>query len=218
VIRICYEDFSAGTHDVTGFHGRTERGARGATIRLLPGLTTRERRAVLRRLRQEASRGLGPPLPQPQFGLALGLDRVRTSARIVKAIIRLHPAITLLPGVLAMALLALFVAVSADGARGVLAKAPGGRPATVPARSGQDLRSATVLPPSARIKGVPVTTGVSVLAGVRVGTNSAGSPQAGPVAALERYGKVAAHAAMGADVLYLCPPAMTGLGSRQRAG
>ena len=167
VIRICNEDFSAGTHDGTGLHGRTERGARGVTIYLLPGLTTGERRAALRRLRQEASRGLGPPLPRSQLAVALGLDRVRTAARIAKAIVRLHPAVTLLPGVLVVALLALFVAASAEGARD-LVKTQVGLADSVPARSGTDPQTGIVLPQLARI------TEITVVVGVHARTNGEG--------------------------------------------
>jgi hypothetical protein len=115
VIRICYENFAVGTYDVTGLHGRAERGERGITLCLLPGLTTEQRRAVIRRLRQEASRGFGPPLPLPQLAIALCLDRVRTTARMAGAIVRLHPAVTLLPGAFMVAVMALFVIASAEG-------------------------------------------------------------------------------------------------------
>ena len=168
VIRICNEDFSAGTHGGTGLHGRTERGARGVTVYLLPGLTTGERRAALRRLRQEASRGLGPPLPRSHLAVALGLDRVRTAARIAKAIVRLHPAVTVLPGVLVVALLALFVAASAEGARADLAKTQVGLADSVPARSGTDPQTGIVLPQLARI------TEITVVVGVHARTNGEG--------------------------------------------
>ena len=115
VICIRYKDFSAGTHDVTGLHGRAERGPHGVTVYLVPGLTACQRRAVIRRLRQEASRYVGPALPLPQLAVALCLDRVRSAARIAGAIVRLHPAVTLLPGALVAALMALFVIASADG-------------------------------------------------------------------------------------------------------
>jgi hypothetical protein len=115
VICIRYKDFSAGTHDVTGLHGRAEWGRRGVTVYLVPGLTTCQRRAVIRRLRQEASRYVGPALPLPQLAVALGLDRIRSAARITGAIVRLHPAVTLLPGVLVAALMSVFVIASADG-------------------------------------------------------------------------------------------------------
>jgi hypothetical protein len=100
---------------VTGLHGRAECGPRGVTVYLIPGLTACQRRAVFRRLRQEASRYVGPALPLPQLAVALSLDRVRSAARITGAIVRLHPAVTLLPGALAAALMSLFVIASAEG-------------------------------------------------------------------------------------------------------
>ena len=57
MIRIRYRDLAP------GLHGKVERCARGVTVYLLPGLTGKQRKAVLRRLRQEASRGCGPGLP-----------------------------------------------------------------------------------------------------------------------------------------------------------
>jgi hypothetical protein len=115
VICIRYKDFSAGTHDATGLHGRAERGPHGVTVYLVPGLTACQRRAVIRRLRQEASRYVGPALPLPQLAVALGLDRVRSAARVTGAVVRLHPAVTLLPGALVAVLMTLFVIASADG-------------------------------------------------------------------------------------------------------
>jgi hypothetical protein len=148
VIRIRYEDFSAGTHDVTGWHGKAVRGPRGVTLSLLPGLTAGQRRAVIRRLRQEASRGFGPPLPAPQLAVALGLDRLRAAAGTVRAIVRLHPVVTLVPGAFATVVMALFVIASAAGpggpaaARAGLAGAPaaGGGTALVGAEA--DLQAA----------------------------------------------------------------------------
>ena len=115
MIRIRYEDFSAGTHNVSGLHGVARRGPRGVTVYLLPGLTAGERTAVLRRLRQEASRGFGPPLPRLGLALALSADRVRTAAGTATAVIRLHPAVTLLPGAFVAALVTLFVLAAASG-------------------------------------------------------------------------------------------------------
>jgi hypothetical protein len=114
VIRIRYEDFSAGTHEVAGLHGRVERCPSGVTVCLLPGLTARQHRAVIRRLRQEASRGFGPPLPLPQLAVALGLDRVSTAAGVIRAIVRLHPAVTLVPGAFVVAMMTLFVIAAGD--------------------------------------------------------------------------------------------------------
>jgi hypothetical protein len=124
VIRIRYKDFSAGTHEMTWLHGRTEGTAREVTVYLVPGLARGQRRAVIRRLRQEASRGFGPALPLPQLAIALGLDRLRTAARLAGAIVRLHPTVALLPSGLAAALAALFV-LSAGGS-GISDGLPGG--------------------------------------------------------------------------------------------
>ena len=131
MIRIHYKDFSAGTHDTAGLHGRVEPCPRGVAVCLLPGLTARQRRAVLRRLRLEASRGFGPALPEPQLTVALGVDRLRTTARIIRSIVRLHPAVTLLPGVFVVAMVTLFVV------------AAGGRPGMVPG-TGRGLAAAAV--------------------------------------------------------------------------
>jgi hypothetical protein len=127
VIRIRYKDFSAGAHERAGLHGKAEGRAQAVTVYLLPGLTAWQRRAVIRRLRQEASRGFGPPLRQPQLAIAMSVDRIRTAARIVTAIVRLHPAVTLLPGALVVAMMTLFVVASGErpgitsGTRGGLA-------------------------------------------------------------------------------------------------
>ena len=115
VICIRYKDFSAGTHDATGLHGRAEQGPHGVTVYLVPGLSACQRRAVIRRLRQEASRCVGPALPQPQLAVALGLDRVRSAAGVTRAILRLHPAVALLPSAFVAVLMTMFVIASADG-------------------------------------------------------------------------------------------------------
>jgi hypothetical protein len=99
---------------VAGLHGRIERCPSGVTVCLLPGLTARQHRAVIRRLRQEASRGFGPPLPLPQLAVALGLDRVSTAARVIRAIVRLHPAVTLVPSAFVVAMVTLFVLAAGD--------------------------------------------------------------------------------------------------------
>jgi hypothetical protein len=106
VIRIRYGDLPP------GLHGKAERRPHGVTVCLLPGLTGSQRMAALRRLRQEASRGCGPALPAPQLAIALGWDRVRTVLRNAAAIVRLHPAASLLHAAGAGALMALFVMVS----------------------------------------------------------------------------------------------------------
>jgi hypothetical protein len=103
VLRIRYRDLPS------GLHGKAERSTRRTTVYLLPGLTGGQRKAALRRLRQEASRGCGPALPLPQLTMALAGDKIRVTCRRTAAVIRLHPAGSLLPAVFAGALLALFV-------------------------------------------------------------------------------------------------------------
>jgi hypothetical protein len=117
VIRIRYPDFSSGASDLAGLHGMAEPSARGVTVYLLPGLTGRQRKAVIRRLRQEASRGFGPALPLFWLVIALGIDRMRMAAVTAVAVFRLHPTVTLLAGVAAAAM-ALFVLSCTGGAPG----------------------------------------------------------------------------------------------------
>ena len=109
---------------------------RGVTIYLLPGLTSRQRRAVIRRLRQEASRGCGPELPLAQLFFALLLDRVRGALGLAAAAVRLHPGTTLLPAAFVATVMTLFVLVSAG-----LGPVPAGRPALAAAQSGSGLGS-----------------------------------------------------------------------------
>jgi hypothetical protein len=103
MIRVRYKELSP------GLHGQTECSGRGTTVYLLPGLTVRQRKAALRRLRQEASRGFGPELPRPDLAVALAADRFRVGVRNTAAVVRLHPAGSLLPTAFAAALMALFV-------------------------------------------------------------------------------------------------------------
>lgn len=204
VIRIRYKDFSAGTHDLAGLHGKAEGCARAATVYLLPGLAAWQRRAVIRRLRQEASRGFGPPLPQPQLAVALGVDRVRAAARIVTAIVRLHPAVTLLPGVFVVAMMTLFVIASGErpgimsGARGGLADTAAVSGSTVRIASAERTRAWMARVTAAEGSGGVDAGGTEVGSGRRAlieqahGERSAGSP---PVAVPARQG-----------AWYFCPP------------
>src|ERR1700722_2108287 len=136
VIRVRRRDFVSGSHHVTGFQGIVERVPRGVTIYLLPGLTSRQRRAVIRRLRQEASRGCGPELPLAQLLIALFLDRVRGALRLAAGAVRLHPGTTLLPAAFVAAVMTLFVVASAGGGA-----VPVVRPALAAAQSDSALRS-----------------------------------------------------------------------------
>jgi hypothetical protein len=136
VIRVRRRDFVSGSHDVTGFQGIAERLPHGVTIYLLPGLTSRQRRAVIRRLRQEASRGCGPELPLAQLLIALFLDRVRGALRLAAGAVRLHPGTTLLPAAFVAAVMTLFVLASAG-----VGAIPAVRPALTAAQSDPALRS-----------------------------------------------------------------------------
>jgi hypothetical protein len=107
VIRVRYKD-----QLTRGLNGTAEHGARGTTVYLVPGLTGTQRREALRRLRQEASRGCGPALPGADLTVALAADRFRVGLRNTAAVVRLHPAGSLLPTALAGLLMTLFVIAS----------------------------------------------------------------------------------------------------------
>ena len=85
---------------------------------------------MIRRLRQEASRGCGPELPLPQLVFALTLDRVRGAFGLAAAALRLHPGTTLLPAALVGVVLTLFVLAS-----GGVGPVPVARPALAAAQS-----------------------------------------------------------------------------------
>lgn len=214
VIHICYENFAAGTHEMTGLYGRAERSARGVTLYLLPGLTTRQRRAVIRRLRQEASRGFGPPLPLPQLAIALGLDRVRAAVRIAGGLVRLHPAVTLLPSALMVAVMALFVIASSDG--------PGGAPRTrvglaetAPAGSGEDALAPAAQPVPVRMARAAIGMGaVTGTGGGGLGTGL--RAPARHLVAQRPHGSAAARlAARSTGTWYICPQPMAALAPRR---
>jgi hypothetical protein len=78
----------------------------------MPGLTSAQRKAALRRLRQEARRECGPRLPVPQLAVALAADRVRVAFRNTAAVIRLHPVGSILPTAAIGCLVVLFVLAS----------------------------------------------------------------------------------------------------------
>jgi hypothetical protein len=106
VIRVRYKDLSS------GLNGKAEQCSGGVTVYLVPGLTGSQRKAALRRLRQEASRGCGPALPTSQLKVALGWDRARRAFGGVVAVVRLHPAASLLNATAVGALMTLFVLAS----------------------------------------------------------------------------------------------------------
>jgi hypothetical protein len=124
VIRVQYQDVSSGSRHGAGLYGTAEPCPRGVTIHLVRGLTSGQRKAAIRRLRQEASRGCGPALPLPGLVVALALDRVRVAFTTTAAAVRLHPAATLLPAGLAVGGMVLLVLTSA-GVRPQLEAAAG---------------------------------------------------------------------------------------------
>lgn len=94
-----------------GMHAEAERGAKSVVVYLLPGLTTAQRSAALRRLRQEGRRGCGPRLPLGQLTVALVADRLRAGAGNTGAVVRHHPVGTVVHALLAVGLLAVFALV-----------------------------------------------------------------------------------------------------------
>jgi hypothetical protein len=91
VIKVRYRDLEP------GINGDAVREGSRVVVYFVPGLSSRQRKAVLRRLRQAARRGQKPPLPAGQLAFALAVDRARTSVSNVAAIVRLHPAGSIVP-------------------------------------------------------------------------------------------------------------------------
>jgi hypothetical protein len=128
VIRIRYKDLAP------GLHGKAERGGRRTTIFLVPGLTSAQRKAALRRLRQEARRRCGPRLPVPQLTIALVADWLRVASRSIAAVIRLHPIGSILPMAAIGCLMVLFVLASVSAR--IIHRPEAAGPADVPMVSG----------------------------------------------------------------------------------
>jgi hypothetical protein len=199
---------------MAGLHGRAERGPQGVTVYLLPGLTTWQRRAVIRRLRQEASRGFGPPLPLPQLALALCLDQVRTAARVAGAIIRLHPAAALVPGAFAVAVLALLLVTSTDGLSAASRAQSGLAEA---AAVGGAVRAVTVRPIRARVPRVTVAVGadssgsggMSDSGGAGLGSEQSSPARHAPWTSQARGKNRAIRRSVKSGAWYVCPQAVT---------
>lgn len=85
MICIRYRDLPSGVHATAACAGRS------TTIYLQPGLTSAQRKAALRRLRQEARMGCGPSLPRVSLAAARGADWAERVLRQLAAIVRLHP-------------------------------------------------------------------------------------------------------------------------------
>jgi hypothetical protein len=203
-------------HDGAGLHGRVECCARGVTVCLLPGLTARQRRTVIRRLRQEASRGFGPALPLPHLAIALGLDRVRMATRIVRAIVRMHPAVTLVPSAFVVAMMTVFVIAAGD------------RPGIAPG-TGRGLANAAaaVSGSAARVLGSSMSprrvTGITVAEGGGTGAGGTGLGSGQRAAATQAHRrrskgkqqgrakrKQQARGSVRPDAWYVCPSRAAG--------
>jgi len=198
---------------MAGLHGRAARGPRGVTVYLLPGLTTWQRRAVIRRLRQEASRGFGPALPLPQLAFALGVDQVRTTARVARSIVRLHPAVTLVPGAFVVAMMTLFVVAAGD--RPGIAPGTGRGLADAAAVSGSVARALGSSPSPVRVTKVTAAEGTGGTEAGGTGLGSGRRAEAGRVHRGRRggmppgraKGKQPARGAVRPAAWYVCPSA-----------
>jgi hypothetical protein len=143
VIKIRYRDAD---ELAPGLHAAAEQYGRETTVFFVPGLTTAERRAALRRLRLSARMGYCPPLPVAQLALALMVDRIRTTVGQVGTLVRSHPAGSTVPVMVISAGAIAFLALSAvsiqvlhrDSGRPAELAVVGGSPTTLPgSRSSQ---------------------------------------------------------------------------------
>ncbi len=74
-----------------GLHAQARWQNRHTILYLRHGLTSQQRREVLRRARQSARMGHGPRLPAAGMALALATDRIAATTRNVIAAVRCHP-------------------------------------------------------------------------------------------------------------------------------
>jgi len=110
VIKIRYRD---AVELSPGLHAAAVRQGRSTIVFLLPGLTSAQRRAALRRLRLSARMGYCPPLPAAQLALALVADRIRTTVGQLGTLVRSHPAGSTVPVMVLSAGAIAFLALSA---------------------------------------------------------------------------------------------------------
>ena len=109
MIKIRYADLPAGLHIRAVARGKD------TLIYLLPGLTSAQRQAALRRARSSARMGQGPRLPVAGVLGAVMVDRMRTTVRNGAAAMRGHPAILVPPLVIVLsAAVAYILLVSVD--------------------------------------------------------------------------------------------------------
>jgi hypothetical protein len=94
VVKIRYADLPGGLHVRVAVSGKD------TIIYLLPGLTTMQRRAALRRARSSARVGQGPGLPTAGVAGAVMADGIGTTLRNMARAMRAHPAIFVPPVVI----------------------------------------------------------------------------------------------------------------------
>ena len=141
-------------------------------VYFVPGLSSRERKAALRRLRQASRRGQKPPLPATQLGFALVADRARMSMRNLAAIVRLHPAGSIVPvfGLASLIVLFLLTSVSVHILHGP-SRVAGSPPALgsvsqpLTARPGATRMAVSVTSPGAGSRTPSATGGVALASG-----------------------------------------------------
>jgi hypothetical protein len=142
-----------------GLNGQAERCGRGTVVHLLPGLTSVQRSATLRRLSQQGRVGIGPRLPAVQLALALLADRLSTALARVGAVVRIHPAGSTVPVLVLSAAALTFLFVSPVSFRIVhQPQAAGGGSAfgAAPAGAGQPSSASSKQPASGGGAGSPV--------------------------------------------------------------
>jgi hypothetical protein len=119
MIKIVYGDLTA------GLNGDAVHRGSGVAVVLVHGLTHQQRKAVLRRLRQAARRNQKPPLPLGPLTFALAVDQLSRWAGNLAAIVRLHPAGSLVPSFGAVGLVVAFLMTSVSMPLRYGASAPG---------------------------------------------------------------------------------------------
>ncbi len=126
MIKIRYRDLSAGLHIVARSEGRR------TIMYMLPGLTPGQRRAAVRRARQSARMGHGPPLPAAGVAFAVAMDQITATARNAAAAVRAHPVGLTVPAAILTSVAVFYVLVASVTVRGRPAQALG--PAAAPSR------------------------------------------------------------------------------------
>ncbi len=112
MVKIRYAELPTGLHVVAETRGRD------AIVYLRPGLTPAERQAALNRVRSSGRMGHGPRLHAASIAMAVGADRIQTTAHNVAAATRRHPILLLaIPGIVVV-LAAIVLALASASAPG----------------------------------------------------------------------------------------------------